>query len=66
MSGLSSSQLLFYGGIAVMTLAALGGLAAALSLAVSGCRLRQKLEDEYGKSGTELRRAPARPQQKED
>lgn len=49
MSGLSVSQLLFYGGMAVMALSALGGIAASVIFAVSGRRLRRNLEEEYGK-----------------
>lgn len=44
MSGLSASQLLFYGGIGVMALTVLAGVVFTLS----GRRLRRKLEEEYG------------------
>ncbi len=49
MNGLSGSELLFYGGIAVMLLAAAAGILAAVVLKVYGRRLRQRLEEEFGK-----------------
>lgn len=49
MSGLSGSELLFYGGIAVMLLAVMAGVLAAVAFTVSGRRLRRKLEEEFGK-----------------
>lgn len=42
-------ELLLYGGIGIMTLSALGGIAAAVLLRISGKRLRLRLEAEYGK-----------------
>ena len=49
MSGLSGSELLFYGGILVMAMAALGGIVSAAIFAVTGRRLKRKLEAEFGK-----------------
>ena len=49
MNGFSSSELLFYGGVAVMALAALGGVTATIVFTLSGRRLRRKLEQEFGK-----------------
>lgn len=49
MSGLSGSELLFYGGIAVMLLAVMAGVLAAVVFTLSGRRLRRKLEEEFGK-----------------
>ena len=43
MSGLSASQLLFYGGIGVMALTVLAAV-----FTLSGRRLRRNLEEEYG------------------
>ena len=48
MSGLSASQLLFYGGIGVMALAVLAAVLAGAAFTLSGRRLRRKLEAEYG------------------
>ena len=48
MSGLSASQLLFYGGIGVMALTVLAAVLAGVAFTLSGRRLRRKLEEEYG------------------
>ncbi len=42
-------ELLFYGGIAAMTVAAIGGAVALVALRLSGKRLNARLEKEYGK-----------------
>ena len=42
------SELLFYGGLAAMAVAALLGLVAALALHAAGRRLRETLRREYG------------------
>lgn len=49
MGGLSGSELLLYGGLAGMGIAAVLALAAAAVFAVTGRRLAKKLEEEYGK-----------------
>lgn len=49
MSGLSGSELLFYGGIAVMLLAVVAAVLASVLFAVSGRHLQRKLEEEFGK-----------------
>ena len=49
MAGLSVNELLFYGGIAVIALSAAGGAGAIALFAVSGRRLRKRLEEEYGR-----------------
>lgn len=49
MSDLSGSQLLFYGGIAVMILAAMLAGVCAVFFAIQGKRLGKRLEQEYGK-----------------
>ena len=49
MSGLSGSELLFYGGISVMLLAVAAAILAAVLFAISGRRLRRKLEEEFGR-----------------
>lgn len=46
---MSGSELLLYIGIAVMVVAALGGLASAAALRLSGKRLKARLEGEFGK-----------------
>ena len=46
---MTGGTLLFYGGIAGMALAALGGVIAAVILRLSGKRLNSQLEKEYGK-----------------
>lgn len=47
--GLSGSQWLFYGGLALMAAAVILGLACLAVLLFTGRRLKKKLEDEYGK-----------------
>lgn len=49
MTVLSANEMLFYGGIAVMALAAVGAVIAAAGFSISGRRLRKKLEEEFGK-----------------
>lgn len=49
MEGLTTSELLFYGGISVAVLATLAAVIAIIVLCVSGKRLRARLEREYGK-----------------
>ena len=49
MFGLSGSEVLFYGGLAVMGAAALLGVAGFMIFHITGRRLRRKLEQEYGK-----------------
>lgn len=49
MDGLSNSELLFYGGIALMIAAAVLCVFAVVIFTISGRRLRKKLEQEYGK-----------------
>lgn len=49
MEELSRSELLFYGGIALMVAAAALAILALIVFRISGCRLRKKLEQEYGK-----------------
>lgn len=46
---LNGSELLFYGGIALMTAAVAFGIAVFLLLRISGKRLKTRLEAEYGK-----------------
>lgn len=46
---LTEGTLLLYGGIAGMALAAVGAIAAAAILRISGRRLRIQLEKEFGK-----------------
>ena len=43
------SELLFYGGIGIMILAAAGGITAAVLLMVSGKNLKKQLDQEFGK-----------------
>lgn len=44
-----SSELLFYGGLAVMAAAAVLSVLGTVLFRVSGRKLREKLEQEYGK-----------------
>ena len=60
MSGLSASQLLFYGGIGVMALAVLAAVLAGVAFTLSGRRLRRKLEEEYGEMEAEVTETLAR------
>lgn len=46
---LSESELLLYGGIGIMTLAAVLGVICILIFSLTGKKLRKKLEKEYGK-----------------
>lgn len=43
------SEILFYGGIAVMALAAVCGIVSLIVFSVSGKRLKEILDREYGK-----------------
>lgn len=47
--GLSVSELLFYGGLAVMAAAAAAMVICAVIFAVTGRKLKRRLEQEYGK-----------------
>ena len=49
MNTLGVSELLFYGGIGIMILAAAGGITAAVLLMVSGKNLKKQLDQEFGK-----------------
>ena len=49
MAQLTSTELLFYGGIALMALSAVAAAVAALVLHLSGKWLTARLEQEYGK-----------------
>lgn len=49
MSGLSVNEMLFYGGVALMALAAAASVIALVVFSVSSRRLQKKLEEEYGK-----------------
>lgn len=52
MMGLSGSESLFYGGIAVMAAAVAAGILCAVIFHMTGRKLKQKLEQEYGKPYT--------------
>lgn len=49
MNGLSSGEILLYGGLAGMGIAVVLALAAAVVFAVTGRKLAEKLEEDYGK-----------------
>lgn len=49
MAGLSESEILFYGGIAIMLLAAAVAALSAVVFIFCGRRLKRKLEEEFGK-----------------
>lgn len=49
MNSLLSSDLLFYGGMAIMLVALAAGAICAVIFCITGRRLKQKLEQEYGK-----------------
>ncbi len=49
LTGMSGSELLFYGGIAMMITAAAASLPVGAVLVFTGRRLRRKMEQEYGK-----------------
>ncbi len=49
MPELSGSELLFYGGIAVMAAAAVAAVLCIVIFSVSGRSIRRRLEQEYGK-----------------
>lgn len=46
---MDTSQLLLWGGAAVMAASVLAGLASAVILRLTGKRLRRRLEEEFGK-----------------
>lgn len=48
-SNFSGSEMLFYGGIALMAAAVAAGVVAFTILRISGKRLKARLEAEYGK-----------------
>lgn len=52
MLGLSSSEMIFYGGIAVMAAALAGSILCSILFHTAGRKLEQKLEQEYGKPFT--------------
>lgn len=49
MMGLLISEMLFYGGVIGMAIAAITTVACAVIFSVTGKRLKRKLEQEYGK-----------------
>lgn len=49
MGNLSGSELFFYGGILIMILSAAAGLICTTVFSVTGRRLKEQLEKEYGK-----------------
>lgn len=49
MHGLTQTDVWFYGGIALMVLAVLVGLGCIVVFCITGKRIRNKLEKEYGK-----------------
>lgn len=49
MNGLPSSELLFYGGIAVMCLSAAAAAGCVIIFKITGKKIRKILEQEYGK-----------------
>lgn len=49
MVGLSSSELIFYGGIAVMAAAGVLAVICVILFCFTGKRLKKRLEQEYGK-----------------
>lgn len=49
MVGLSSSEIIFYGGIAVMAAAGVLSVICAIVFLMTGKRLKKRLEQEYGK-----------------
>lgn len=51
MSGLSVSEILLYGGLAVMAAAAAGAIVCAVVFVCTGRRIKEKLEQEYGRLG---------------
>lgn len=46
---MSINEMLFYGGIVVMAVAAVGAVVAGVILGLSGKRLKAKQEEEFGK-----------------
>lgn len=48
MSGLTSSEIILYAGIAIMIMAAVLAIISIVVLKISGTRLRKKLQREYG------------------
>lgn len=51
MIGLSSSELIFYGGIAVMAVTGVLAVICVILFCFTGKRIRKRLEQEYGKPG---------------
>ena len=49
MLGFSQVDIWFYGGIAIMILAVLAGIGDIVVFGITGKKLRNKLEEEYGK-----------------
>ncbi len=49
MTGWTTNELLFYGGIALMCVSALAAIIAILIFRMSGKRIKSRLETEYGK-----------------
>lgn len=49
MQDLSESELLFYGGLAIMAAAVFLAVICIVSLSITGHKIRKKLEQEYGK-----------------
>ncbi|HJA30780.1 MAG TPA: hypothetical protein H9956_03915 [Candidatus Eisenbergiella pullicola] len=46
---MNTSEILFFGGIAIMAIAAVGAVAGGAVFVLTGRRLKRKLEEEYGK-----------------
>lgn len=49
MFGLSSSEILFFIGIAVMVIAVMGAILCVIIFSLTGRSLKERLEQEYGK-----------------
>ncbi len=49
LTGISRSELLFYGGVMIMAVSVLTALPTGLVLTAARRRLKRKLEEEYGK-----------------
>lgn len=49
MSDILESEMFLYAGIAIMVISALAALSVGIMFAMKGKKLRQKLEEEYGK-----------------
>ena len=57
MLGFSQVDIWFYGGIAIMILAVLAGIGDIVVFGITGKKLRNKLEKEYGKPQSKIGRA---------